>query len=178
MEINWHKSCAYWVSKNTLKLGWLNSYNWAWAEETDITKLLGTPFDFNLHTHDVDKFLIKKIAKKLEYWATMKLSLAGRAIIINQVLLSTLWFFISVWGESSKALCKIRSSLRNFLWAGKDQRACTRVAWNVCCKKKIEGGLSLVDPELAKINMLCKWIVYALEPGKANLQIMLRYRLE
>ena len=34
-----------------------------------------------------------------------------------------------------------------------------------------------MDPETAKISLLCKWIVKAMEPGKSNLQVMLRYRL-
>ena len=44
----------------------------------------------------------------------MKLSLAGRALICNHVLLSTLWFFISVWGGSNKVLNKIRGAIRNY----------------------------------------------------------------
>lgn len=35
----------------------------------------------------------------------------------------------------------------------------------------------MVDPEAAKTNLLCKWIVKAMEPGESNLQLMLRYRL-
>lgn len=39
------------------------------------------------------------------------------------------------------------------------------------------GGLELVDLELAKKSLLCKWIVHAMELGESNLQIMLRCRL-
>ena len=28
MEINWEKSCAYWLDKYTYKPQWLNRYNW------------------------------------------------------------------------------------------------------------------------------------------------------
>ena len=34
-----------------------------------------------------------------------------------------------------------------------------------------------MDSEAAKIRLLCKWIVKAIEPGESNLQLMLRYRL-
>lgn len=57
------------------KLEWLLGYNWQWAEEGDLSKLLGTPFGLNLKTRDVDQFLYAKISKKLDYWNTMKLSL-------------------------------------------------------------------------------------------------------
>ena len=43
-------------------------------------------------------------------------------------------------------------------------------------KKKYK-GLGLVDLEVAKISLLCKWIVKAMEPGESYLQLMLRYRL-
>lgn len=41
--------------------------------------------------------------------------------------------------------------------------------------KKKYGGMGLVDPEVAKTNLLCKWIVKAIEPKESNLQLMLRY---
>ena len=107
----------------------------------------------------------------------MKLSLAGRIVICNQVLLSTLWFFITVWGGSNNILEKIRGAIRNYLWSGKEQLTRTRVSWKECCVKKKYGGFGLVDPEEAKISLLCKWIVKASEPRESILQLMLRYRL-
>ena len=43
--------------------------------------------------------------------------------------------------------------------------------------RKKFGGLGLVDPKEAKTNLLCKWVVKAMEPGEFNLQLMSRYRL-
>jgi hypothetical protein len=43
--------------------------------------------------------------------------------------------------------------------------------------KKKYGSLGLVDPEAAKISILCKWIIQAMEPNKFNVQLMLRYKL-
>lgn len=63
MEINWHKSCAYWIDRLTPKPTWLKQYNWPWAEENKLSKLLGTPFGLNLQILDVYQFLIKKISK-------------------------------------------------------------------------------------------------------------------
>ena len=67
MEINWEKSSAYWFDKFTHKPIWLNGYGWKWAEDGDLSKLLGTPFGLNLDTKDVDHFLYSKISKKLDY---------------------------------------------------------------------------------------------------------------
>lgn len=86
-------------------------------------------------------------------------------------------FFITVWGGSNRILEKIRGTIRNYLWSGKEQYIHTRVCWKECCMKKKYGGLGLVDPEAAKTNLLCKWIVGAMEPRESNLQLMLRCRL-
>lgn len=70
MEINWDKSCVYWFDKYIHKPEWLVCYDWRWAEEGDLSKLLGTPFDLNLNTSNVDQFLYSKISRKLDYWNT------------------------------------------------------------------------------------------------------------
>ena len=71
-------------------------------EEGDLSKLFGTPFGLNLNVSDVDHFLYFKISRKLAYWSTMRLSLAGRALICNHVLLSTLWFLSRYGGALIK----------------------------------------------------------------------------
>ena len=93
------------------------------------------------------------------------------------MLLSTLWFFITVWGGSNKILDKIRGVIHNYLWSWKEQLIRTRVSWRECCLKKKYGGLGLVNPEAPKTSLLCKWIIKAMKSGESNFQLMLRYRL-
>ena len=159
------KSYAYWFDKYTHKSEWLNGYNWQWVEEGYLSKLLCTPFGLNLNTQDVDNFLYRKNSNKLDYWSTMKISLAGQVVICNQVLLSTLWFFIMIWGGSNKILHKIKRAIRNYLWLGKEQLTRFKVSWRECCPKKKYGRLGIVDPKAAKTRLLCKWVVKAMEPG-------------
>jgi hypothetical protein len=59
-----------------------------------LSKLLGLSFGIDITTNDVDQFLMDKIVKKSHYWTTLKLSLASRAVVVNMVLPSTLWFFV------------------------------------------------------------------------------------
>lgn len=82
MEIIWEKSSAYWFDKYTHKHDWLGGYKWKWVEEGDLSKLLRTPFGLNILTLDVDHFLYNKIATKLDYWSSLKLSSAGRIVIV------------------------------------------------------------------------------------------------
>jgi hypothetical protein len=67
-------------------------------------KLLGLPFGIDMATVDVDRFLQDKIERKLHYWTTLRLSLASRAMVVNMVLLSTLWYFIVLWGGTIQVI--------------------------------------------------------------------------
>lgn len=117
-----------------------------------------------------------KIRKKLTYWINIHLSLAGRITIANSVLLSTLWFFICIWGGSLHAIRKIRAMIRDFLWSGTTNRSRARISWTDCCASRLVGGLNLVDPEEALHALAVKWILKAMLPGGSNLQFLLRYR--
>ena len=126
--INWEKSGIYWVGRASPPPDWAHEFGWTWAAEGNITKLLGTPFNLSLSTTDSDQFLIDKVKSKLTYWSTTKLSLAARRLIVNQVLMSTLWYFIGIWAGSREAIKQIQALLCNYLWAGCEHRAIARVA--------------------------------------------------
>lgn len=175
--INWSKSGAYWVSRNGLPPAWAHTFSWTWVPEGNISKLLGTPFGLSISTVDVDQFLIAKIRKKITYWTSTKLSLAARRLIVNQILMSTLWYFLGVWAGSRKIIKQILALLRNYLWSGREYHARARVAWTTCTKKLKDGGLSLTDLHDALDCLMSKWLIKACEPGKSNLQTFLRYRL-
>ena len=113
--INWSKSGAYWEGRNRPRPAWTQNFDWTWIPEGNISKLLGSPFGLSVSTADIDHFLMEKIRKKLTYWTSTKLSVAGRRLIVNQVLLSTLWYFIGVWAGSRKVIKQIQTLLRNYL---------------------------------------------------------------
>lgn len=175
--INWAKSGAYWQGRNAQRPAWSQNFGWSWIPEGNLSKLLGSPFGLSISTADIDNFLVDKVRRKLTYWTSTKLSLAGRRLIVNQVLMSTLWYFIGVWAGSRSVLKQIKSLLRNYLWAGRKHRARARVAWDTCTKKQRAGSLSLIDPHEALDGLMSKWLIKACEPGISNLQTFLRYRL-
>jgi hypothetical protein len=126
-------------------------------------------FGLSLGSTDVDKFLLKKVQHKLNYWASTKLSLVGRKMIINNILLSSLWYFVSVWGGTKKGILKINHLLKNYLWARSNHNCRCSVAWDQCCGKKKNGGLSLVNPIKLIEALLSKWVVHVLKPRSFNL---------
>jgi hypothetical protein len=174
--INWDKSVAYWLA-NTPAPPWLAQTRCQWVVEQQVSKLLGIPFGIDLHTIDVDEFMLSKIHKKLIYWTTIHLSLAGRVLIVNFVLLSSLWYFIMIWAGSLAMIRKIRASLRDFLWSGSDHTYPVRVGWYDCCASRRIGSLDIVDPTDTLLALTTKWMLKALTLGNSNIQYLLRHRI-
>jgi hypothetical protein len=54
-------------------------------------------------------------------------------VVVNSILLSTLWFFIQIWVGSDLVIKVIRASLRDFLWSGTDDTPIAYVSWEDCC---------------------------------------------
>ena len=117
LTTNWDKSTAYFFGSGQ-PLVWMQEFTCPWAILGHLGKLFGLPLGIDVHTADIDQFLVDKIEKKLSYWTTLKLSLAARSVVVNAVLLSTLWFFVSLWRGSLQVTRKIKSCSMNFLWSG------------------------------------------------------------
>jgi hypothetical protein len=58
------------------------------------------------------------------------LSLAGRILVANQVLLSSLWYLASCWNPNPKMCNQIRGVVRNFIWGGKASNTRAKVKWD------------------------------------------------
>jgi hypothetical protein len=178
LTLNWTKSCAYWWSANRGQRPlWTSRFPWRWVQEEEVTMLLGSPFGISLSTEQIDQFLVERIGKKIDFWATVRLNSAGRAVIANGVMVSTTLYFLSIWAGSTNGVRKVVSKIRNYLFAGTSQPARARVAWRVVCSRKKDGGLNIVNPLEAVTAMMAKWVVSACEPGCSNLKLLIRHRL-
>jgi hypothetical protein len=95
--INWQKSSAYWKSAlEPIKPQWTNGLGVTWAEDANISKILGAPFGMFLTSKDVNAFLHNRITKKLIHWTSIKANPTGRAVIVNSILLGACYFFFSI----------------------------------------------------------------------------------
>jgi hypothetical protein len=135
--------------------------------------LLGSPFGISLSTEQIDQFLVERIGKKIDFWATVRLNSAGRAVIANGVMVSATLYFLSIWAGSTNGVQKVVSKIRNYLFAGTSQPARAQVAWHVVCSRKKDGGLNIVNPLEAVTAMMAKWVVSACELGCSNLKLLI-----
>ena len=90
-----------------------------------------------------------KICDKIRNCSGMHLSLAGRIIVANHVLLSSLWHAISVWMFDKEAIRTVKACIRGFLWAGmRKDNAAAKVSWSTLVLPKSKGVIGLIDPGL------------------------------
>jgi hypothetical protein len=94
---------------------------------SQLSKMFSMSFGIGLDGKEVDTFFIEKICTLLKFLNTIHLLIVGWPIIVNFVLASTLWFFISILGGTKKLIRKCKYPLQNFLWVGGDQRTKTKV---------------------------------------------------
>ena len=67
-------------------------------------------------------------------------------VIVNQVLLSSMWYVTSCWIFVKSAIAQIPRLIRNFLWSGGDGGLVrSKVAWATIIKPKERGGLGVFD---------------------------------
>ena len=81
------------------------------------------------------------IAKRIHIWSRVRLSLRGRKIIINQILLSKLWYIGQIYTIPKYIKKEIEERIYDFLWEGKKIRPSRHLAQLPIWK----GGLSVLD---------------------------------
>ena len=177
-RLNWKKTVGFWVSDLAFP-DWLPHPQFKWIVEGTSTRYLGCQVGINIPPEVQIAPLLHSMRKKLLYWSNRRLSLAGRLVVANQVLLSSMWYVTSCWIYVKSAIGQIQRLIRNFIWAGGDDGlARSKVAWETLTKPKAWGGLGLIDPEKQSKALLVKLLIRGLLPGNEVWKILLKARLQ
>ena len=136
VKYNRKKCFGLWLGKNRYNREKPLGFNWDSYE----IKILGYIYG---NTNE-NWFKVKsKIQKSINKWNNLKLSLVGKKTIINQVLLSKVWYFAYVESPPQNFLQEIRRDIYNFLWSYKKVRV-NRITTTMPIK---DGGLGIIDIE-------------------------------
>jgi len=109
---------------------------------------------------------------KLINWShnNLSLSLAGRILVANQVLLASTWYLTACWNPNPRMCNQLRGVVKNFIWGGKAMPACAKVKWDTLALSPSHGGLGIIDPKTQSETLLAKLLVRSLaldgEPWK------------
>ena len=92
---------------------------------------------------------IEAVENCLSSWRSRSLSYSGKALVINALALSRIWYVASLVHMPPWVLAKLNSIIFNFFWSGKRDL----VARNVVIHDRSKGGFNMVSVAL-KVNAL------------------------
>ena len=164
--INWDKSSGFWVASGNPPVN-APSAGFSWIPKGQSIRYLGCRVGLGIKVDDMIAPLLVRLRNKLIYWKKERLSLAGRVVVANSVLLSSVWYIASTWLFSRSIMLRVQRLVRNFIW-GNDtvHNTIAKVAWSVLIQPKHKGGLGLIDPFMQSKALLVKHVVRCLLPGQ------------
>lgn len=125
-----------------------------------------------------DNKMLGQIRKHLSRWAGIQLSLAGRIMVANQVILSSVWYLASCTDFSGQALKLARATVRNYIWSGKyESRARARVKWATVVLPIVRGGIKVLDPQWQAAALLVKLLMRGMSVGYKPWKALVRHRV-
>lgn len=160
--------------------------SWQWGEAAclkwllsgEVTRYLGFPFGLRIPQQEKDHKMLSQLRKHLAIWSTHKLSLAGRIMIANQVILSSIWYLASCTDLSGKTLKLARAMVRNYMWSGqKEAGTRTRVKWDTTVLPIVRGGIKILDPQWQTPALLVKLLIRGFSVGYEPWKVLVRYRV-
>ena len=91
-KLNLHKSTGLWIGQEERTWQWGEAKGLKWLPPGEITRYLGYPFGIRIPQKKKDTKMLGQIRKHLHKWANKPLSLAGRTMVANQVIPSSIWY--------------------------------------------------------------------------------------
>ena len=144
---------------------WLPHPNFQWLQHRRSIWYLGCRVGIDITNDQLIAPLLMSLKKKLLFWSSKHLSFAGRIIIANQVLLSSMWYILSSWLFLRSVISHVQRLIRNFLWGASDVNPRSKVAWKVIISPPHECGLGLIDPMFQCKTLLEKFVVRSMMPA-------------
>jgi len=120
--------------------------------------------------------MVTSLKGKLINWSTCRLSLAGRILVANQVLLASMWYMAAAWNPNPTMYSQTKGIVRNFIWSGKISNARAKVKWETLTLPTTQGGPGIIDPKAQSEALLAKLLVRGLAPGGEPWKDLLRHK--
>ena len=177
-KLNLHKSVGIWIADAERNWTWGEEAGLKWIGPGEVTRYLGYPFGLHIPQKEKDGKMLSQIRKHLSKWSNHPLSLAGRIMVSNQVILSSIWYFASCTDYTGKALKTAKATVRNYIWSGKKEScARARVRWNTAVLPIVRGGIKILDPQWQASALLVKQLMRGLSNGYEPWKVLVRYRV-
>jgi hypothetical protein len=124
-----------------------------------------------------DKIMIA-LKNKLINWSHNNLSLAGRILVANQVLLASMWYLAACWNPNPRMCAQVRGVVRNFIWGEKDAPAHAKVKWDTIALPTAQRGLGIINPKTQSEALLAKLLIRGLALGEEPWKELIRHKAD
>ncbi len=102
---------------------------------------------------------------KLINWSHSNLSLAGRILVANKVLLASMWYLAASWNPNPRMCSQVCGGGKELYLGGKAAPSRAKVKWDTLTLPIAKGGLGIIDPKTQSEALLTKLLVRGLAPG-------------
>ena len=143
-KLNYDKTSAMIIGNMSKCKFDIDDFQLNWVNDTGI-KILGITF-FNDYFYTQNHnwtIQINKLITTLTTWSGRDLSLKGKALVINSLALSQIWYLGSIVEPSKKALKRINTAIFKFLWSTKMEQ----VKRDIIFLPITKGGLGILNPQ-------------------------------
>lgn len=115
--------------------------------------------------------VVGEMERVLNYWKQRDLTLRGKVLVINALMLAKMWYVLGVIPMPMGISKRLKKDVLNFLWGSKP----SKISYNTLIGAIEEGGLGLQDPELKKKSFRVKTVkTFLNEENKAEWKILMR----
>jgi hypothetical protein len=165
-KVNWCKSATIWANQKEKSWEWGEEEGLKWIPKGKGTRYFGIQVGFHLPPETNFDTMMLAFKGKLINWSNNMLSLAGRILVANQVLLVSIWYLAACWNLDPRMCSQVRGLIRNFIWGGKEVLARAKVKWDTLALPTSQGGLGVTDPKSQMEALLAKLFIRGLAPDE------------
>jgi hypothetical protein len=107
--------------------------------------MLGFSFTDGLTSNLMFESLLGKLQHQLTKWGSLPLTLQGKVVVANHLILSGLWYVLTLNALNSKRLQRLQSLVVAFIWGSRYLRGRHRISKEIILLPCDLGGLGLLD---------------------------------
>ena len=96
---------------------------------------------------------VEAFCRCINAWRSSALSFSGRAVVLNSLALSRIWYVASIVPMPNSILSELTTCIFNFFWAGKRDLVARKVLYHTKC----QGGFSVVSVKFKLHSLLPQW---------------------
>jgi hypothetical protein len=157
---------SYGPARKKKEWEWGQEIGLKWIPEGQGVRYLGIQIGFWLPTEANFEKLMFALKGKMITWGKCKLSLAGRILVANQILLSSMWYLAACWNPNSRMCNQIRGVVRNFISGGKASNTRAKIKWDSFTLPLSSSGLGIINPKAQSKALLTKLLVRGFAPRR------------